>query len=240
MNSSGATNINHEIANVLSLSTSDNIWQAIEEENVYTAYNRFSSFSRWPMRMAKNITSFEDAYLLESVILDNDIDFAEGSVLIVVPTPQGKPERVFQVSNDLELSTPRSYFFPDFYNIQKSTRYIFQATPLTPELHEETRESIPITITPLIVLKANDENLTEDLETSVKLAEESYSTLKGICVDVEYDPEIADWQTIQFTFAVSGDIESILKEEVLFKQHLRLNVNPHVCELISVTYKWKE
>lgn len=241
MNPSGATDINYGIADDLSQSTSDDIWRAIEEEeNVYPPVNRLNSFPRQPIQMARNDTSFEDSDLLELTVPDNEINFDKKAAFFIASTSWGKPERIFQVSNRSEPSPHHPYFFPDFFNIKKWTSYVFQTATFIPELYEETRESIPITIAPQVVLKANEENLIEDLETSVNLVQESYSTLRGIHVDIEHDPEIADMETIQFTLIVSGDPETILKDEALFKQQLRSNIDRRARELITVTYKWEE
>ena len=65
-------------------------------------------------------------------------------------------------------------------------------------------------------------------------------TLKKIEVYIEHDPEILDRKTIRFGLTVSGEPETILQNEALFKQRLRSSINRRTRELITVTYVWEE
>jgi len=234
------TGFNPDILEDFSNSTSDVLLDSIEEVQAdYCRRRQLSNFSRWPIRMARDVTSFKDANLLELDIPSSETDFTTAPVFIVVSAPQGKPKRMFQVCDRLDLSSHDLYFFPDFYNIKKWISHVLQTAAFTLEQHEDARQSTTTTITPQVIVKANEENLTEDIKTSVKLAEESYTTLKGIHVDVESDPEIVDRETIRFTLAVSGKPETVLEDETRFKRCLRSNIDTHARELITITYIWE-
>lgn len=147
-----------------------------------------------------------------------------------------------QIEDRFETSACRTRFSPDFGNIRRFVAYIIGQTPAS--LQEQQRvykalRNVPVTIHPEVVREAEEETLTDDLETSIELAQDTYSTLKRIEISIEYDPEILDRKTIRFGLTVSGNPETILQNEALFKQRLRSSINRRTRELITVTYGWE-
>ena len=106
------------------------------------------------------------------------------------------------------------------------------------EAPEATRD-IPIAIHPEVIWEAEEEDITYDLENSIKIAKDTYPTLKRIEISIEHDPEILDRKTIRFVLNVSGEPETILQNEALFKQNLRSSIDNRARELITVTYGWE-
>lgn len=148
-----------------------------------------------------------------------------------------------QIEDRFQTSACRLRFSPDFVNIRRFVAYIMGQTPAS--FQEQQRiykalRSVPVAIHPEVVREAEEETLTDDLETSIELVQETYSTLKKIEVYIEHDPEILDRKTIRFGLTVSGEPETILQNEALFKQRLRSSINRRTRELITVTYVWEE
>jgi len=148
-----------------------------------------------------------------------------------------------QIEHRFEASACQPRFFPDFFDIRRFVAYVMGQTPASLQEQQRTSKAlrnIPVAIHPEVVREAEEETLTDDLETSIELAQETYSTLKKIEVYIEHDPEILDRKTIRFGLTVSGDPETILQNEALFKQRLRSSINHRTRELITVTYVWEE
>lgn len=145
------------------------------------------------------------------------------------------------VQGRVEPSLHRTRFRPDFFGIKKFVTHIIGRTPAPPTKQQQLskiKQTILTTVSPQVIIESEEKNLTRDLETAVRIAEESYSTLKAINVNIEHDPEIADRKTIRFSLTVSGEIDTIIEDEALFKRHLRSNIRPCARELITVTYNY--
>ncbi|MBN1972460.1 MAG: hypothetical protein JW787_02380 [Sedimentisphaerales bacterium] len=100
------------------------------------------------------------------------------------------------------------------------------------------QRNVIVIIQPEVVREAEEESLTEDLETTIKVAKESYPTLKRISLNLEFDPEIINRKTIRFTLNVSGKPEFILKNEELFDARLRTMIKNQTREQLTFTYEW--
>ena len=213
-----------------------------------------SDFREWPVLPAENVTTFENADLLEPDILGERNTRELKTIFVTLSLPE-KTARSFAYNT---LVTPtlfyspveerfgsehrQTLFSPDFFNIKKYSTYIMGRTPVS-ILEEwidnfEVTRNIPITIHPEVIQEAKQEAVTDDLDTSIEIAEDSYSTLIGIEVSIEHDPEILDRKTIRFTLTVSGEPETILQNETLFKYRLRSSIDHRALELITVTYNW--
>jgi len=81
--------------------------------------------------------------------------------------------------------------------------------------------------------------LSADVESAIDIAKSKFSTLHAIDVTFEHDPEIADRKTIAFNLSVSGEPETVLKDEHNFKCHLRSKIGIRARELITLTYEWR-
>ncbi len=146
------------------------------------------------------------------------------------------------VQDRIRQSSHQTRFLPDFYAIKKSIVPLIWRTHDSLIKKKQTGQmlrNIPITISSQVVREAEERSLTDDLESSIKLAQENYSTLESIDINIEYDPEIVDRKTIRFTLTVSGEPELVLKDEFKFKDKLYLALDIKTCEQITTTYKWK-
>jgi hypothetical protein len=146
------------------------------------------------------------------------------------------------VQSHVELPLHRTRFRPDFFNIKKFVTYIMGRIPVSATRQQQLpkiKQSVPTTVSPQVIIESEEKKLTEDLESAVKIAEEAYSTLKAIDINIENDPEIAGRSRIQFTLTVSGEPDLVLKDEFKFKESLYTVLDPQTCEQITTTYRWK-
>jgi hypothetical protein len=201
--------------------------------------------------MAENVTAFEDADLIESATPEERIAKELKTIFVNLSFPD-KPSQSFIYIATMSSTPPyilveerfgpslrQTRFSPDFSNIKKFVAHVIRyplASPPKKELPFRIKQAIPTTIAPQVIAESEEKNLTKDLETAVKIAEESYSTLKRIDINIEHDPEILDRKTIRFTLTVSGEVDAILEDEALFKRHLRSDIDTRARELITVTY----
>lgn len=214
-----------------------------------------SAFAGWPVHVGENVTAFEDADLLGPAIPDergvresktfcltlSSRKRLGGSFTYLVVTapaaPYIPPEEAFGPSPH------HSRFSPDFYSIKRFVVYVMRR-PGTSLLQQprawKTVQDIPVAIHPQVVRQAEEKTLTDDLEAGINLAQDSYSTLKKIEVNIEHDPEIAERKTIRFTLVVSGEPDTVLEDEAVFKKRLRRSISPRARELITVTYSWEK
>lgn len=217
-----------------------------------------NDFTGWPAVPAvENVAALEDVDLLEPApLIIDERSLGHSQTFFVVLSLPEKPDRFFirfagrpitspytLVQGRVELLPHRTRFSPDFFNIKKSVTYVVgrhPASPLEQQQLFKTKRTIPTTVSPQVIIEGEEKNLTKDLETAVRIAEESYSTLKRIDVNIEHDPEILDRKTIRFTLRVSGEPETVLEDETLFRQHIRSNIDACVRELITVTYNWEK
>lgn len=237
--------------------TSDAFLSEFEEIELQPSMNwRPSGFSRWPIRMIENVTALEDADLLyPAPLAPDERSLGDSQVFFVTSRPPEESGHLFirvtattttlshiLLQTTVEQIPRRSRFYPDFFTIKKFMGYVMGRTltpPLKRQQPRQMRLKIPITVAPQVIHRADEENLTEDLKTALKFAEENYSTLKRIEVNIEYDPEIVDRKTIRFTLTVSGEPELVLKDELKFKENLYTALDIKTCEQITTTYKWK-
>jgi len=214
---------------------------------------RASDFAGWlPVPVAGNVTAFGDVDLIDTTPpVPDERSFGH---LQTCALPE-KSNRFFTPLVDRTVTSPyiivhaggelyrHTRFSPDFFNIKRFMAYVVGQTPTSPILQEQPSTGIgttPVVIHPQVVREAEEKSLTDDLETSIKLAQEIYSTLKRIDVNLEHDPEIVDRKTIRFVFTVSGKPGAILENEALFKRCLRSNIDARTRELITVTYNCEE
>lgn len=227
-------------------------FQELQRESYITW--RARDFAGWPVPMAENVTLVEDADLLESAILEERSDREPKAIFVTLSFPD-KPVRSFiyivvttsrppyiPIEDRFGPSFHQTGFSPDFFNIKRFMAYVMGRTPASLLHQQQPRQilrNIPITISPQVVREAEEGSLTDDLEPIVKLAQENYSTLESIDINIEYDPEIVDRKTIRFTLTVSGEPDLVLKDEFKFKDKLYSVLDIKTCEQITTTYKWK-
>jgi len=237
--------------------TSDVLLGELQElpPDSYTTW-RASDFTRLSIvPAAENVAAFEDSDLLEPAPYipdERSLEYSPTFFVVLYEKPDyffirfaGRPitSPYTLVQGRVELSPHQTRFSPDFFNIKKFVTHVVgrhPASPLEQQQLFKTKRTIPTTVSPQAIIEGEEKNLTKDLETAVRIAEESYSTLKRINVNIEHDPEILDRKTIRFTLRVSGEPETVLEDETLFRQHLRSNIDACVRELITVTYNWEK
>ncbi len=236
------------------ISTSDFLLGELDElESEYCTNWWGNTFSRRPVYMAENCTAFEDVDLIGPVIAD-DKSVRESKTFFLTPSSGKRPSGSFTyivVTTPAALYIPleepfgqslhHTRFSPDFYSIKKFVGYIIHrtGTPLLQQIKTcKTVKDIPVAIHPQAVREAEENTLTNDLEGTINLAKETYSTLNRIEVNLERDPEIVERKTIRFTLIVSGDPDTVLENETLFKKHLYRSISHRASELITVTYSW--
>lgn len=237
--------------------TSDVLLGELQElpPDSYTAW-RTNDFTVWTtVPAAENVAALEDSDLLEPApSIPDDRSSEHSQTFCVVLSLPEKPYRFFirfagrpvtspytLLQDRVELSPRQTRFSPDFFNIKKFVTYIMSrtsASPIDQKQLSKTKLTIPTTVSPQVIIESEEKKLTKDLETTVRIAEETYSTLKAIDVNIEHDPEIVDRRTIRFSLTVSGEIDAIIKDEALFKRCLRSNVHVRARELITVTYNY--
>ncbi|GAI19562.1 unnamed protein product, partial [marine sediment metagenome] len=215
---------------------------------------RARDFAGWPVLMAENVTAFEDADLIESATPEERIARELKTIFVNLSFPD-KPSRSF-IYIATRSSTPpyipaeerfgpslrQTRFYPDFFNIKKFVTHVMGRTlaaPIKQQQLSKIKQAIPTTVAPQVIAESEEKNLTKDLETAVKIAEESYSTLKSVDINIEHDPEIVGRSRIQFTLTVSGEPDLVLKDEFKFKENLYSTLDPQTCEQITTTYRWK-
>lgn len=254
--SKASTNLNN--ANITDdyVSPATDVWMTDVDQSQLSSDMTWpiGEFPGWPVLIAENVTTFEDPDLIETGV-PIEISFGELKTIFVTLSLPEKTAWSFAYNTfiariptyvpveDRFRPSPRQTFFsPDFFNIKKYLAYIMRRTPVSilelEEASEATRD-IPIAIHPEVIWEAEEEAVIDDLETSIKIAQDTYSTLKRIEISIEYDPEILDRKTIRFTLTVSGEPETILQNEALFKHHLRSSIDARARELITVTYGWE-
>ena len=237
--------------------TSDVLLGELQEPNSYMTW-RASDFTGWSIiPVAENVAALEDSDPLEPApfILD-ERNLGQSQAFLVFLPLHKKSDHFFVRFGDRATTSPytlvqgrvepslhRTRFHPDFFNIKKFVTHIIgriPASPIKQQQPSKIKRTIPTTISPQVIIESEEKNLTKDLEAAVRIAEESYSTVKAIDVNIEHDPEIVDRKTIRFTLRVSGKPETVLEDETLFRQRLRSNIDVCVRELITVTYNWEK
>lgn len=215
-----------------------------------------SNLSRWAVLVAENLTAFEDAVLLDPApLIPDERSPGHLRIFLVTSAIPGKSDPLLTylavrttpsphvVVQDRFKASPRQRrFSPDFSAIKKWMAHVIGGPPRPLIEKKQSRQilrNIPVTISPEVVREAEERSLTDDLESGVKLAQENYSTLESIDINIEYDPEIVDRKTIRFTLTVSGEPELVLKDEFKFKERLYSALDIKTCEQITTTYKWK-
>jgi hypothetical protein len=205
--------------------------------------------------LGENVTAFEDADLIEPDIVDDRVlreprtisetlffwEKANRPFTYIVMSTRIAP--YVSIDDRFGATPPKSRFFPDFFNIQKFVDYIVRRPHLSALAQRgisKATKDIHIEIHPEVVREAEEKTLTDDLEAGINVAQESYSTLKKIEVNIEHDPEIVERKTIRFTLVVSGEPDTVLEDEALFKKALLRGISPRARELITVTYSWEK
>jgi len=219
---------------------------------------RASDFGVRPIGLAaENVVAFEDTYLLESApSIPDEVSMRYLQTFFVDLSSLDKYKHFFFVNftgksvtspytfveGRIEQSSHRTRFSPDFFNIKKFVSGVMGkafAPSIKQKQLSETKQPIPTDVAPMVIAESEEKNLTKELETAVRIAEECYSTLKAIDVNIEYDPEIVDRKTIRFTLTVSDKPELVLKDEFKFKDKLYSTLDIKTCEQLTTTYKWK-
>ncbi len=237
--------------------TSDLLLGRVEElEHSASAAWRAKGFPAWPTLVAEDVAAFEDADLVDLTPSSLEIESpVPGKIFFVTYTTPEKADRFSTYFTIKTTTSPdvlvdycpkeafsESRFFPDFYEIKRVVSQVFSYASSVLGQKEELQgneRNIPIEIAPEVVREAEERGLTADLETSIRLAQESYLKLYGIHVTIEHDPEIAGRTTVHFTLIVSGEPDTVLEYETAFKKCLRTDVSRPVRELVTVGYRWK-
>ncbi len=218
---------------------------------------RDSDFAGWSIvPAAENVAALEDPDLLEepAPLIPDERNLEQSQMFFVVLSLPEKSDRFFIRFVGRPITSPytlvqglveplphQTRFSPDFFNIKKFATRVMGRTPVSPTEQQQSskiKQTIPTTVAPQVIVESEEKNLTKELETAVKIAEESYSTLKAIDVNIEHDPEIVDRRTIRFSLTVSGEVDTIIEDEALFKRCLRSNIHARARELITVTYNY--
>jgi len=209
-----------------------------------------SNLSKWPVLVAENLTAFEDAVLLDPApLIPDERSPGHLRIFLVTSAIPGKSDRFLTylsvrtttsphivVQDRVEPSLRKTRFSPDFFSIKRFMTYVMGRTRpslLQPQRPPEALRDISISVHPQVVREAEEKTLTNDLETSIKLAQKTYSTLKSIDVTLEHDPEIVGRKRIRFTLTVSGEPELVLKDEFKFKEKLYSALDIKTCEQIT-------
>lgn len=237
--------------------TSDVLLGDVEElEPERSIPHRASNLSRWPILIGENLTAFEDAVLLDPApLIPDERSPGHLRIFLVTSAIPEKSDRFFTYPSARTTTSPyiviqdrfdpshrQTRFSPDLYAIKKWIFPVIWRTRdslIGKKQTGQTLRNIPITISPQVVREAEERSLADDLESSIRLAQESYSMLEGIDINMEYDPEIVDRKTIRFTLMVTGKPELVLKDEFKFKEKLYSALDIKTCEQITTTYKWK-
>ena len=81
--------------------------------------------------------------------------------------------------------------------------------------------------------------LKEQVDKGFETAKEMYRTLRGVCVSISEDPEIADSKRVLLTFRVSGAPQKVFENELSFKEQLHSITDEKDCERITIAYEWE-
>ncbi len=213
-----------------------------------------SDFIGWPVLKNRDVVAFQDTDTIGPIPAIPDerspghsqmyfvtmrVQEQSACLYALVESWAAKPRHVVGGISARQFAY-RSHFYPDSFTIKKLVRRFLGHTSIsTIQETTEVEKNIPITVAPEVVFVAEKENFADDLETSVKIAMQSYSTITRIQVNIEHDPEISDRKTIRFTLSVSGEPASVLEDEARFKKCLHSIISARTRELITVTYNWK-
>lgn len=140
-----------------------------------------------------------------------------------------------------DLRLPPS-FRPDFWNIRRYTAYVMGVSLNKSNVSSfsERLTFVPVSVSAEAISEANQQDLTDDLETAVALLNATFPTLHAIDVTIHHDPEILGRWTISFALTVSGKAEAILDCERLFKERLFSKIDIDVRPLLTFTYRFLE
>ena len=214
---------------------------------------RESGRKYWAVPISRNVSAFEAVDFPDNATLDevNSGEFTEFPVILSFPEESTWLLRCICQVHEVLARIPlerrhaawhqQTSFSPDFFDIRRCARYIMGSTPLSTTEQERVSQSergVPIAIHPEVIREAEEKSLTNDLDISVELARQSYPALSKIAVNLERDPEIQERRTIRFTLTVSGDPETILQNEGVFRQRLRSKIGDRARELITISYNW--
>lgn len=81
--------------------------------------------------------------------------------------------------------------------------------------------------------------LKDQVDKAFETAKEMYRTLRGACISISEDPEIADSKRVLFTCRVSGTPLKVFENELSFKEKLHSIVEEKDCERITIAYDWE-
>lgn len=81
--------------------------------------------------------------------------------------------------------------------------------------------------------------LKGQVDKAFETAKEMYRTLRGVCVTISEDPEIADCKRVLLTFRVSGAPQKVFENELSFKEQLHSITDEKDCERITIAYEWE-
>lgn len=93
-------------------------------------------------------------------------------------------------------------------------------------------------VEPGAALEIGQRGIAADIRTAVWLAEATFPRLNGIRLGVDQDPEIPERRTIRMTLRVSGEPDTVLKEERQFKKQLYKILDNTAREMLTLTYEW--
>lgn len=81
--------------------------------------------------------------------------------------------------------------------------------------------------------------LENQVHETLQLVKQTFQSLHGVKTSISTDPEIAERKRVRITLSVSGSPEQVFEEETHFKKKWYSTVDLQACEVITMTYKWK-
>jgi len=90
-----------------------------------------------------------------------------------------------------------------------------------------------------VIAQVEGWGLKDQVDKAFEIAKEMYHTLRGVCVSISEDPEIADSKTVLFTLRVSDTPLKVFENELSFKEKLHSITKEKDCERITIAYDWE-
>jgi hypothetical protein len=89
------------------------------------------------------------------------------------------------------------------------------------------------------LLLMNEWGIRNQVNKTLEVIRETYSSLRGIELTTATDPEIPERKRIRVTLIVSGTPEEVFEDELRFMEWMCNELNAKAGELIAITYKWE-
>lgn len=81
--------------------------------------------------------------------------------------------------------------------------------------------------------------LKGQVDKAFETAKEIYRTLRGVCISISEDPEIAGCKRVLLALRVSGTPQEVFENELSFKEKLHSITEEKDCERITIAYEWE-